>query len=429
MIGFSVPRKINGLLGAGLLQMLLLLGASLAPTALYAEFMLGQGDRVKVMVAGLSSLDFEATISEDGTVDFAWIGNYPAVGRSVAELERDVQADAEGKIIKQYDRDGNLFIIQLESEDVHLVRTAYKPVVVSGSVVNPGEIQFTPGMTVREAVALAGGADNRLLAIDTTLDASQVVRWQGDYGAAALDQAEAFARRWRIEAEISQDYASERPGGTTTAVSEETFGQILVAQQQIMAVNRQTENGERAYFEQAKYQAVQRIEILRLQQEKLREALAADEEEEARVNSLVERGLAPGSRISDVRRSTVLSATRLLELEDALSRIELEVIRLDRQVETYEEQRLQVLLGAQQQAERDLRGARLRMDIASQYLAMAGADIATSDIIAEFDVVTTIHRTENGKKTELAADLDSRLVPGDTLEIAFEEVANMELTE
>lgn len=410
-------------------HMLLLVALLLVPKIALAEIRLGQGDQVKAVIAGLSSLDFAATVAADGTVDFAWLGNYMASGKMLSDLEIEVQNDTEGKIIKQYDRDGKLFIIQLEGRDVNLLHVAYNPIVVTGSVSNPGQFSFTSGMTVREAVALAGGESNRLLAMDTTVDATQVLRWQGDYGAAALDHAGAVIKGWRVAAEIAQDYDADAPEDTATVVSNDVLAQLIAVQRKIMAVNRDTDAGERAFFVRARSQAVYRIEILMQQQLKLQDLLDADVEEEERILDLVQRGLAAGARASDVRKSTVLSATRLLDLEDDLARSEQDVIKLDRQTAAYEEQRLRNLYDGQSNTEQAIRAARLRMDIVSQYLALSGSDLATSEIIAEFGLKAIIHRSGLEGKIEIEAGLDTPLLPGDTVEIVFEELAESALSQ
>lgn len=404
-------------------HLLLLAAALLIPSFGLAEIRLGRGDSVKAVIAGLGGLEFDAIIRADGVVDFAWLGRYDAVGKSLVELEAEIQNDTEGKIIKQYDRDGTLFIIQLEGPDVNLQHVAFSPVIVTGSVSNPGQIEFTPGMGVREAIALAGGESNRLLNIDTTIDATQVLRWQGDYGVVALDHAEAVVQGWRVEAEIAEDFSAKSPVDTATVVSNAVLDQMIQVQRKIMAVNHDTDEGERAFFIRARSQAVFRIDILGQQQEKLGEALRADEEEEARIVDLVERGLAAGSRLSDVRKSTVLSATRLLDVDNDLARSEQDVIRLDRQTAAYEEQRLRDLFTAQSVTNQAARSALLRMDVIAQYLALSGSDLATSELIAEFGLSAIIYRSVPEGKLEVIADLDTPLLPGDTVEILFEEVS------
>ena len=128
-----------------------------------------------------------------------------------------------------------------------------------------------------------------------------------------------------------------------------------------------------------------------------------------------------------MRKSTVLSATRLLDLENDLASSEQDIIKLDRQAAAYEEQRLRNLYDSQSATEQDIRMAQIRMDIVSQYLALTGSDLATTGIIAEFGLMAIIYRNEFGEKVEFSADLTNILSPGDTVEVVFEEIIDMDV--
>ena len=129
MTARTQTRTTSKLANMPAVLMLLLAIVLLTPTTGLAEIRLGKGDRVKVVIAGLSSLDFEAKVAADGSLDFAWLGNYDAESKLLTDLEAELQAASEGKLVKQYDRDGKLFIIQLEGLDVNLLHIAYNPIV------------------------------------------------------------------------------------------------------------------------------------------------------------------------------------------------------------------------------------------------------------------------------------------------------------
>jgi polysaccharide biosynthesis/export protein len=383
---------------------------ALAAAPACADIPLGPGDQVRVRVTGLNALDFEAPILGDGMVDLDWLGTFEAAGHTVDALEDKVQRATEGKIIKQYDREGAFYIVQLEQSDVHIARTAYAAVVVAGDVNTPGAIPFEPGLTVRDVIAMAGGAAPSLMSGMASVEPAEVLRWQSDYDAATRAYAQATAALWRINAEIAGEYGATQPDSADMAVTADVAQALIDEQARLMQLNRKNEDGERAYFVQAQDQAIVRIGILESQQEKLAEGLAADTEEEQRVKELVERGLTPGTRLSEVRRSTVLSATRLLELEESLARAKLDVTRLKREAEAYEETRLAALLTERQAGETALADSRRAMTLASRFLG-GGTGMSGYEIIA------TIYRREAGGRNELAMEESSELMPGDTLEI------------
>ena len=406
-----------------------LLIAALFPASAFAEIPLAQGDQIQVTIAGLPDMGFEAIISENGTVNLAWFGVYQTQNKVMSELEREVKSKANGRIIKQYSRDGTLYLIQLEDDDVFIERIAYKPIIVSGAVTDPGEYTFSPSMTVRDAVALAGGAINELLDNNIAIDATQIVRWQNDYGLASFDYAEALITSWRINAELSHNSEAAAPNKDTTKVSDEIFEQIIQTQRLVLELNLEQEVREQAFFAKSQVQMAERIDILTRQIEQLQESLDVDRVEEQRIADLIERGLAASTRASDARRSTVQSATRLLEVEDDLARTKLDITRLARQASADKEDRLRALLVAKATASTAMSNARFRMDVASKFLGMSGVDIVSSTIAAEFNLAMVIHRNVDGEAVKKAAEMDSVLFPGDTLEISYQELGNTPVTE
>lgn len=404
----------------------LIVAACLAATTASADVRLERGDRVAATIVGLPQLDFEAVVDKDGQINLRWLGRYDvSQTSSLSELERSVRNEARGRIIKQYGRDGDLFILQLEVDDVYLSLAGYRPVVVSGDVRKPGKVEYTPGLTVREAIAIAGGAQSSMLAGLTIADPTQLLRWQSDFGLAALTHAETMVKVWRISVEIGDASEDGAPEPANVRIPEATLAALIAEQRDILAVNRKTEVGERNYFVEASRLAEQRIDILRQQQEKLAASTSEDEAEERRIAELVGRGLAPAGRLADIRRSNVLAATRLLDLEENLAFALFEFARLERQALQYEEERLQTLL-TNREAEREaLRAARHRMEIIAEYLGSQSSEYLADEIYGVSEMQATVYRMVDGRREEAALALDAELRPGDALDISFAESAGL----
>jgi polysaccharide export outer membrane protein len=351
------------------------------------------------------------------------LGQFQAQGRSTDELEQLVRLDAAGKIVKQYDQNGEIYIIQLDGDEIEIVRNGYRPIIVGGDVAQTGQIDFRVAITAREAVALAGGVRSRLLTDDITIDPIQLLRWQTAYGQAALKHAEGIVTAWRASSEIAQDMDLLPPVETAVSVSPKVLSELVAEQIRIRKINQENEAGEREFFTNAKKQASERIRILEEQKTELAKALKADEEEEARVVSLVDKGLAPGSRLADTRRTTVLSATRLLDVEEDLAGTSLIMTRLIRDQEQYEQERSLRLLQERRAATLDVRDARHQMDTISKYLAGASDEIGTESLIMDIDYTVTVFRMVDGQLQSREVDKLTQLLPGDSLEISVQEIA------
>lgn len=388
-----------------------------------AEVLLRPGDEIRVKIAGMPQLEFQAIVDNEGVLDLAWLGDFDAGAKTINEMEREVRQASIGRLIKQYNRDGILYIIQLDGDEVHLSWGAFQPVIVSGDVANPGSVEFRLNMTVRDAVALAGGTQSGVMSGLANVDPMQLLRWQSDYGLAALDHAEASVRLWRINSEIQNDYDPEPPSFETTNVAREVFSQLVAQQNELVRVKREAEAGELRFIEESIELAKERIAILKQQRQTQTEAVAADKVEEERLADLVERGLSQRSRLWDMRRDMFLSTTRLLDLEEQLAAFELEFARLQRLRDEFEELRLIALHEEREMTVEELRRSSLRMEVLTQYLGGQSSDFYTETFFAIFDYTTIVYRDTADNSEIMEVGKDFVLSPGDTLEIALSDVA------
>lgn len=105
---------------------------------------LQSGDRIKITVYGEEALTGEYDINPNGNVSMPLIGGIRAVGRTQAELGRD--------IANKY-RSGGL----LQDPNVTVAVVQFRPFYVLGEAERPGEYPFRSGLNVHAAVAMAGG--------------------------------------------------------------------------------------------------------------------------------------------------------------------------------------------------------------------------------------------------------------------------------
>ena len=113
--------------------------AVLADTA----YRLGSGDKVKVVVFNHEDLSGEFTLDGAGNFAMPLVGEIKAGGLTSRELEQ--------RIVEKY-KDGFLIDPQVGVEVEN-----YRPFYILGEVKNPGSYPYVNGMTVLNAVALAGG--------------------------------------------------------------------------------------------------------------------------------------------------------------------------------------------------------------------------------------------------------------------------------
>ena len=110
---------------------------------LVSAYHLDAGDRVRVIVFGQTDLSNTFVVDQAGDLSMPLIGTLPARGRSTAEVEASI---AE-RLRKGYVR----------NPDVSVEIDRYRPFFAMGEVTAAGQYPYVPGMTVQQAVAIAGG--------------------------------------------------------------------------------------------------------------------------------------------------------------------------------------------------------------------------------------------------------------------------------
>jgi len=121
--------------------------ADTAPLVATEGYRLGAGDKMRIIVFGEPDLSGEFFVDDGGSVDLPLIGDIPAGGATVGEFEQKVVASF---------RDG-----YLRDPKVSIEVLNYRPFFIIGEVKNGGEYPYKGGLTVQDAVAIAGGYSYR----------------------------------------------------------------------------------------------------------------------------------------------------------------------------------------------------------------------------------------------------------------------------
>lgn len=399
----------------------LALAAALLGGGAAADIRIGPGDTIRLTIQGLPGAEVDSTVGTDGMLPLVWPGPVQAEGRQLDEILAEVRSMAEGRVYKRYTAEGLLKLFQLSRDDLALEVVGYRPVIVSGDVARPAEVTFRPGITARGAIAIAGGVRSSLLAGLSVADPAQLVRWQNEYSQATLDHATALVRQWRVTAELD-DVAEPVPlDPGMVGINREVLETLSAEQMRLIATRRESQTRDREYLQRVIEQAQDRVRILTAQRANISEQLTADEEEEARVRDLVDRSLVPATRLNEVRRNTVLSAARLLELDSQRAAAELEVTRRQREIEAYDEVLRTTLLDLREQLNVAVLSARLRMDQLSQNLSGSQEGDSIASLLTNTDATIRVFRNVDGRIGPIIIDMDTELEPGDTVEVVLDQ--------
>ncbi|PKQ05929.1 MAG: polysaccharide biosynthesis protein [Alphaproteobacteria bacterium HGW-Alphaproteobacteria-11] len=107
------------------------------------DYRLGSGDKLRLIVFGENDLSGEFDVSGSGRVALPLIGQVDAAGLTLSQFEAAVVTKLQ---------DGYLNNPRVSAEVLN-----YRPFYIFGEVGSPGQYPYTSGMTILNAVAVAGG--------------------------------------------------------------------------------------------------------------------------------------------------------------------------------------------------------------------------------------------------------------------------------
>ncbi len=111
------------------------------------SYILGPGDKIMIKVFGQDDLTIETILGNSGKVNYPFFGEIIISGLTIKEVEDFVENGLKGDY--------------LVSPNVYVQVLEYRPFYIHGEVKKPGGYPYHPGITVNQAVALAGGLTER----------------------------------------------------------------------------------------------------------------------------------------------------------------------------------------------------------------------------------------------------------------------------
>ncbi len=117
------------------------------PAFAKGSYILGPGDKVEIKVFGQKDLTVETLLSNSGQINYPFFGEIKVTGLTVKQVEKLIYNGLKG----DYLVNPNVY--------VHVVE--YRPFYIHGEVKKPGGYSYQPGLTVNQAIALAGGLTER----------------------------------------------------------------------------------------------------------------------------------------------------------------------------------------------------------------------------------------------------------------------------
>lgn len=399
------------------LRMLLLawLAATLAgiATAKAADYRLGAGDTLEITVVGMMDFRYKLPVDLQGEIAVPYVGAVPVSGKTLSEVRQDLQDRLPTKLVRQRTLEGRDVPVVLLPEEVVVTVSEYRPVYVNGDVAHPGEQPFRPGMTVRKALALAGGYDiMRFRASNPFLDSADL---RGEYDSLLTSAAKDQLQIWRLQIMLGQRVAFD----LDSLPRSQAVADLAKTEDAQLKVLEADFTKEKSFLAEASKKATAQLATLTSQRSGENEGIKADTEDYDRLKEFMQRGTVPMLRLSDARRNVLLSSTRWLQAAAQATQLERDRDEIDRKLVRLSDQRRSDLLKELQEATTRLNATRARMDAVAEKMLYTG--VVKSQIVRGKggSPSLSVFRNSDGRLERIEVQEDADLLPGDTIEVAL----------
>ncbi|HZD54087.1 MAG TPA: polysaccharide biosynthesis/export family protein [Woeseiaceae bacterium] len=399
--GSRTPKKTSIWLLSFAVACALNLGAA-AADGVEDGVALARGDVIKVIVYGRPELTGTYPVGTDGSIRVPLVGTVAVAGLSMAAAESELKRRVSGLL--DY------------AASVTVDMAHYRPVFVMGAVTAPGEFEYTPGLSVMQAVARAGGLASGTGAEATTMDA---LRARKALLAALLEVQMLSVRRAALSQSLDGVDTLSLPDHLDGAGNTPLLRSMLREQQDLLDAARKRLRDSQSFIERQKQQIDNEIRALLAQQKTLSAQANVVARELGATQSLRDKGLTTSLRLLSQQQMESDLMVALQRASASLSRAQLDKVELEQRLQDQENAWRQDLLTQKAKTSADLAQARTGLEAAQQQALALGSVLIKGSLqeVSVNNMRFIIGRLGKQGFQDIPADANAPLQPGDILRV------------
>jgi polysaccharide export outer membrane protein len=238
-------------------------------------------------------------VTADGTIALPVVGSLHVSDKTSIEAAAEISAALRGKMGL------------LSPPDVTVEIAQYPAIYVVGAVTTPGAYPFRPGLTVLQALAIAGGRYRPPLDLRGGQNAISI---NGELASVAADSLRLIGRIARLQAELAGDTDISFPQELTTSQNSKLVSEIMALERTLFVTRANETKRQLTTLADLRGMYTGEIQLLDAKSKDSNNEISQTEEEVAGLTKLVEKGITTVSRWSELRR--VLAQMRAAHSED-----------------------------------------------------------------------------------------------------------------
>jgi len=271
-----------------------------------AEYLVDVGDTLEISVAGVPELRQRVVVQLDGSISYPLLGTtFIVAGLPPSALRAKVREPLPSKVFRERTPDGRGNVVVIDPDHIAINVVEYRPIYVDGDVSKPSEQAYHPQMTVRQAVAVAGGYEiMRFRMNNPFLEAAD---FRSEYESLWTEFAKEQAHIWRLKIELGGEDKAEQSILQGTPLPSSMVSQMTRLEAEQLKAHKAEYERQKEFLRHGIKQTDEQIGVLSDQLQKESAGLQADTEDLQRAGLLFGKGAVPINRITDARRALLLS--------------------------------------------------------------------------------------------------------------------------
>jgi polysaccharide biosynthesis/export protein ExoF len=297
------------------------------------DYALGPGDHVQVRVSDFRSGIGEAyqwtvyqagstaefIVAPNGHLSLPVLGELEAAGKTTADMEDAIATKLQAKAALTTRPDASVQIVR------------FRPFYVVGGVDKPGEYEYRPGLTVLQAVGIAGGLErattDQLLGFE-----KDALTSRGDLRVLYADRISLLARQARLDADIGDKAELVFPEELQAKASDPDVSRVMREEQLLFEARRTGLADQVNALEKNKTYLSNEITVLQQKSVTIDKQLAAMRKELDLINGLLTKGLTGAPRVLELQQSIAQIENNQLDVEVAIVRANEDISKSDRDI-------------------------------------------------------------------------------------------------
>jgi len=391
----------------GKLAFALSLAVIVSAPVLAADYRLGVADKVKIKVQEWPDLSGEYTVTPDGSVSLPLIGNVNAAGLRLKEFAQQIS-----ERLKQRSEGSDQVLTAVEIAQ-------FRPFSIMGDVQRPGQYPYRPGLTVLEAVTVAGGYYRPELGM-LRLGREAVIA-TGEINTQQIKLNRLLVHEARLDATLAGREDVPLPPELLKLKDDPDISATLKSEQAALDLENGLKRNGRTAFETIKSLYENEITALRGQGKALAEEKESIGTQLTQLRSMAARGLALSPTMFALERSYAQVSNEQLSTETAVVRANENITLAEERARQLDQEKNRLDSKDLQQTRDAIAEGRAKIETATLLLHEA----QTTAPAEAFELMTqdhegrkfTIIRKDGDAIQQLAADETTSVAPDDIIKI------------